>query len=88
MELDNVAGLRMNFSLITPDRRQSKTFILSTNIDQKLLETVFLLPFLICICQLLRAFSIAVLSGVLMSVLTAGPGIGLVYSNRKINYDQ
>ena len=29
----------------TPDRRQSKTFILSTNVDQKLLETEFRMPF-------------------------------------------
>ena len=31
----------------TPDRRQSKTSILSTNVDQKLLET----GFLIAICR-------------------------------------
>ena len=29
------------YTLITPDRRQSKTLILSTNVDQKSLETEF-----------------------------------------------
>ena len=29
--------------IITPDRQQSKTLILSTNVDQKLLETEFLI---------------------------------------------
>ena len=78
MELENVAGLRMNFSLITPDRRQSKTLILSTN-DQKIVRNSFWLPW---------AFLIAALFGVLMHFLTADPGIWLVYSNRKINCDQ
>ena len=31
--------------VITPDRRQSKTLILSTNVDQKSLETDYRLPF-------------------------------------------
>ena len=53
----------------TPDRLQSKTLILWTDVDQKKLETEFLiakwqsktlfLVILIHICQLLRVFSIA-----------------------------
>ena len=33
------------YTFTTPDRRQSKTLILSTNIDQKSLETQFLIAF-------------------------------------------
>ena len=61
--------------VITPDRRKSKTLILSMNVDRKLLVTKFLiaiyrlgdkwqsktlfLAILLCLCQLLRAFLIA-----------------------------
>ena len=61
-----------NAAVYTPVRRQSKRLILSTNVDQKSLETVFWLPFvarfatsgnlkarfLIRARRLLRAFSI------------------------------
>ena len=63
---------RTDTLFITPRRRQSKTLILSTNVDQKSIETEFsivicrrlsivnpFLAILIRVRRLLRAFSIA-----------------------------
>ena len=53
VEVVNAKLVRRTFS------RQWKTLIPSTNVNKKSLETEFLLSFIVRVCRLLRAFSIA-----------------------------